>query len=57
MIIKGTLRIRVKRDTMIVKDAFEGGGVKEQAAVVGFHEQSLSPATIFEAGSRQEVYK
>ena len=57
MMINGTLRSRVKRDTMIVNDAFEGGGVKVQDAAVGFHVHNGWPATIFEGGRRQEVCK
>ena len=57
MMINGTLRSRVKRDKMIVNDAFEGGGVKVQDAAVGFHVHCGWPATIFEGGRRQDVCK
>ena len=57
MMINGTLSSRVKRDTMIVNDAFEGGGVNEQVAAVGSHVHSGWPATIFEGGIRQDVCK
>ena len=57
MMINGTLRSRVKSDTMIVNDAFEGGGVKEQDVAIGSHVHSGWPATIFEGGRRQEVCK
>jgi hypothetical protein len=55
MIINGTLRSRVKRDTMIVNVAFEGGGVKEQEAEAGSQVHRCSSATIFDAGSKQEI--
>ena len=42
---------------MIVNDAFEGGGVKEQDPVVGSQEHSGSRAMIFEGGRRQDVCK
>lgn len=53
--INGTLRSRVKRDTIIVNVAFEGGGVKEQEAEAGSQVQRVAPATIFDAGSKQEI--
>ena len=40
---------------MIVNVAFEGGGVKEQEAEAGSQVHSGSPATIFDAGSKQEI--
>ena len=42
---------------MIVNDALEGGGVKVQDVAVGSHVHSGWPATIFEGGVRQDVYK
>ena len=53
--INGTLRSRVKRDTMIRNDAVEGGGVKEQKAEAGSQVHRGAPATIFDGAIRQVV--